>query len=99
MEMQTSVRQEEAIGNEPVPTRKMRQKIGSRAKTIDFDEYGTSISSCCCHTQMEGGSHKIKQMVSDFMVCGVVLYTSCSRKVWDRNTSAAINVLKIFLRK
>jgi transposase len=56
-------------------------------------EYGTSKNSACCHTQMEG------LLVEGTRHYGVRVCTNnaCPRTVWDRNTSAAINILNLFL--
>ena len=79
-------------GSPAVPTKTMRKKVGQRVKVIEQDEFRTSQLSCCCHTVLSnlliGGERSYH-----VRVCNNVL---CPRSVWDRNVSAAINILYLF---
>ena len=80
-------------GSPAVPTKTLRKKVGERLKVIDQDEYRTSKLSCCCHTQLSGfriDGHRSYHV----RVCP---NAQCPRYVWDRNTSAAINILYLFI--
>lgn len=79
-------------GSPAVPTKTMRKKVGARVKVIEQDEFRTSQLSCCCHT-----------VLSNLRIGGVRSYhvRVCNnalrpRSVWDRNVSAAINILYLF---
>ena len=80
-------------GSPAVPTKTMRKKVGARVKVIDQDEFRSSKLSCCCHTVLSNllidgeRSYHVR-------VCQNVL---CPRSVWDRNVSAAINILYLFI--
>jgi hypothetical protein len=80
-------------GSPAVPTSTMRKKTGSRVKCVDQDEFRTSKLSCCCHTEMiplEVNGERSWHL----RVCK---NNACPRRVWDRNVSAAINILYLFL--
>ena len=69
------------------------KKVRARVTVLEQDEYKTSKINCCCWTDatpmvLEGrNSHHLR-------VCKNV---NCARGVWDRNTSAAINILFLFI--
>ena len=79
-------------GSPSVPTKTMRKKVGARVRVLEQDEYRTSKLSCCCHKIMSGfaiagkGSYHVR-------VCPNV---NCPRNPWDRNVSAAINILFLY---
>ena len=78
-----------------MPTSGLRKKVGSRLNTVDHDEFRTSKLSCCCHTEMRGLLDPVEGTRSwSLRVCQ---NNACPRSVWDRNTSAAINILNLFL--
>jgi hypothetical protein len=79
-------------GSPSVPTKTMRKKVGARVRVIEQDEYRTSKLSCCCH-----------QIMSGLVIAGERSYhvrvcpnVNCPRSPWDRNVSAAINILFLF---
>jgi transposase len=79
-------------GSPSVPTSTLLKKVKARVKVIEQDEYNTSKLSCCCH-----------QIMSGFAIAGVSSYhvrvcpnVNCPRNPWDRNVSAAINILFLF---
>jgi hypothetical protein len=80
-------------GSPAVPTSTLLKKVRARVTVLEQDEYKTSKLNCCCWTDatpmvLNGrNSHHLR-------VCNNVL---CSRGVWDRNTSAAINILFLFI--
>ena len=81
-----------ARGSPAVPTTTLRKKVGARVKLIEQDEFRTSKLSCCCHEEL-----------APFVIRGKRSYhlrvcqnDNCSRRVWDRNVSAAINILYLF---
>jgi hypothetical protein len=82
-------------GSPSVPTSTLRRKVGARVRTLDQDEYRTSKLSCCCHTEM--GSHKDPQTGKSSWKLRICKNNECHRRVWDRNVSAAINILYLFL--
>ena len=79
-------------GSPSVPTSTLLKKVKARVKVLEQDEYKTSKLNCCCWSEatpmfLDGRrSHHLR-------VCNNV---NCSRRVWDRNTSAAINILFLF---
>ena len=79
-------------GSPAVPTTTLLKKVRARVTVLEQDEYKTSKINCCCWTDatpmvLNGrNSHHLR-------VCKNV---NCSRGVWDRNTSAAINILFLF---
>ena len=79
-------------GSPAVPTSTLLKKVKARVKVLEQDEYKTSKLNCCCWSEatpmfLDGRrSHHLR-------VCNNVI---CSRRVWDRNTSAAINILFLF---
>ena len=79
-------------GSPAVPTTTLLKKVRARVTVLEQDEYKTSKINCCCWTDatpmvLDGrNSHHLR-------VCKNV---NCSRGVWDRNTSAAINILFLF---
>jgi hypothetical protein len=82
-------------GSPAVPTSSVRMKVGSRVQCLDHDEYRTSKLSCCCHTEMHGLTDPATGKRSwHLRVCQ---NNACPRRVWDRNVSAAINILAMFL--
>jgi hypothetical protein len=82
-------------GSPAVPTSELRRKLGSRLNVVDHDEFRTSKLSCCCHTPMQGLLNPCTGKRSwTLRVCE---NNACPRSVWDRNTSAAINILHLFL--
>jgi hypothetical protein len=82
-------------GSPPVPTTKMRQKVGARIRCLDQDEYCTSKLCCGCHHNLH--PFRIRNRRSYHLrVCNNV---NCSRRVFDRNVSAAINIMYLFYNK
>ena len=79
-------------GSPAVPTTTLRKKVGARVKLIEQNEFRTSKLSCCCHLDLAPfvirghGSYHLR-------VCTNV---HCHRRVWDRNVSAAINIMYLF---
>jgi len=79
-------------GSPAVPTSTLLKKVRARVTVLEQDEHNTSKRNCCCWTDatpmvLDGrNSHHLR-------VCNNV---NCSRGVWDRNTSAAINILFLF---
>jgi hypothetical protein len=82
-------------GSPAVPTSSLRKKVGSRARTIDHDEFRSSKLSCCCHTELQGLVDP--ETGSRSWALRVCQNNACPRNVWDRNVSAAINILHLFL--
>ena len=70
----------------------MRKKVGARVRVLEQDEYRTSKLSCCCHEIMSGLVIAGKRSYH-VRVCPNV---NCPRNPWDRNVSAAINILYLF---
>jgi hypothetical protein len=82
-------------GSPAVPTSSMRKKVGSRVECLDHDEFRTSKLSCCCHTVMQGLPDPATGKRSwHLRVCQ---NNECPRRIWDRNVSAAINILNLFV--
>ena len=79
-------------GSPAVPTTTLRKKVGARVKLIEQDEFRTSKLSCCCHRDLTPfvirgqGSYHLRVCTND----------NCFRRVWDRNVSAAINIMFLF---
>jgi hypothetical protein len=82
-------------GSPAVPTSTLRRKVGARVRTLDQDEYRTSKLSCCCHTELE--SHRDPQTGKSSWELRICKNVACPRRYWDRNVSAAINILHLFL--
>ena len=79
-------------GSPSVPTKTMRKKVGARVRVLEQDEYRTSKLSCCCHEIMTGLEIAGRRSYH-VRVCPNV---NCPRSPWDRNVSAAINILFLF---
>ena len=79
-------------GSPSVPTKTMRKKVGVRVRVLEQDEYRTSKLSCCCHEIMTGLEIAGRRSYH-VRVCPNV---NCPRSPWDRNVSAAINILFLF---
>ena len=79
-------------GSPAVPTSTLLKKVRARVTVLEQDEYKTSKQNCCCWTDatpmvLNGrNSHHLR-------VCNNEI---CSHRAWDRNTSAAINILFLF---
>ena len=81
-------------GSPSVPTKTMRKKVGARVRVLEQDEYRTSKLSCCCHKIMSGFT-RIAEKKRSYHV-RVCPNENCPRNPWDRNVSAAINILFLF---
>jgi hypothetical protein len=82
-------------GSPAVPTSTLRKMVGARARVLDHDEFRTSKLSCCCHTEM--GSHIDPQTGKSSWELRICQNVACNRRIWERNVSAAINILNLFL--
>jgi hypothetical protein len=82
-------------GSPAVPTSTLRKKVGSRVKTIDHDAFRTSKLCCRCHKDLKPLVDP--KTLSESYSLRVCSNNACIRTVWDRNVSAAINILHIFL--
>ena len=79
-------------GSKAVPTSTLLKKVRARVKVLEQDEFNTSKKSCCCHQDL-------RPMViagRDSYHVRICQNENCYRTVWDRNVSAAINILFLF---
>jgi hypothetical protein len=84
-----------ARGSPAVPTSTLRKKVGQRATTLDHDEFRTSKLSCCCHKKLgKIIDPKTGKSSWELRICK---NNVCPRRYWERNVSAAINILHLFL--
>jgi hypothetical protein len=83
-------------GSPAVPTTTLFKKVASRLNTVDEDEFRTSKLAACCHREMQGLLQEDGTRSWSLRVCQ---NNACPRSVWDRNTSAAISILALFLHR
>lgn len=82
-------------GSPAVPTSGLRKKVGSRATVLDHDEFRTSKLSACCHTELQSlHDPHTGERSWELRICQ---NNACPRRIWERNVSAAINILHLFL--
>ena len=69
--------------------------MGSRVTTLDHDEFRSSKLSVCCHTELQS----LRDPATGESSWGLRICqnNACPRRVWERNVSAAIDILYLFL--
>ncbi len=82
-------------GSPALPTSGLRKKVGSRARVLDHDEFRTSMLAACCHTELK--SLQGPQSGKSSWEVRICKNNAYPRRIWERNVSAAINILYLFL--
>jgi hypothetical protein len=79
-----------------VPTARLSREVSHRVFKLFFvDEFRTSKLSACCHRPLESAVNpETGKVFWQVRLCG---NNTCPRIYWDRNVSAAINILYLFL--
>jgi len=82
-------------GSRGVPVKGMRRKIAAMegSTVVLQDEFRTSKQSACCRTELKKGRVPSGRTPWTLRVCP---QANCFRSNWERNVSAALNILFLF---
>jgi len=81
-------------GTETTPTSTLRKKLSHRCKIVDYDEFRTSMNCCSCFQPMKG--YKIEEGEPRSITVRHCQNNQCDHIVWNRDTNASINILRLY---